>query len=110
MQSKGWDVKFCPTEADVEIASDCQLDDIVVSRDSDFLICANIATLYRPLGRGEQMKFLLYSKQGVLEVLGLTAQQLLVLGIVSKNDYGSNIPSLGIKTNNKLVKDIPDQD
>ncbi|KAG0041804.1 hypothetical protein BGZ83_001285, partial [Gryganskiella cystojenkinii] len=33
MQQAGWSVRICETEADVAIAVDCQLDDIVISAD-----------------------------------------------------------------------------
>lgn len=110
MRGKGWTVIVCNTEADIAIATDYQPGDIAVSSDSDFLIYTSIETLYRPTGRGQRRRYLLYDKASVLATLCLTPKQMLLLGIVSRNDYGRNIATLGIATNHKLVKAIPDQE
>ncbi|KAG0222401.1 hypothetical protein BGW42_006658, partial [Actinomortierella wolfii] len=95
-------------EADVAIARDCTPCDLVVTIDSDFLVYSNVYTVYRSFSRGGRRRYLIYTKSSVLNALDLSANQLLVLGIVSRNDYGKNIPRLGITTNRKLIKSIPD--
>lgn len=110
MRDKGWTAILCDTEADIAIAADYQPGDIVVSTDSDFLVYTSIETLYRPTGRGQRRQYLVYDKSSVLATLCLTPKQILLLGIVSRNDYGRNIATLGIATNYELVKAIPDQE
>ncbi|KAG0319327.1 hypothetical protein BGZ99_005147 [Dissophora globulifera] len=108
MINRGWTIKLCPTEADIAIAADCQPEDIVVSIDSDLIIYRTVRTLWRPVGY-KQQTFRVYDKDSILDALNLTDAQLLTLGIVSRNDYGNNVPSLGIATNCKLVKDLSDR-
>ncbi|KAF9156752.1 hypothetical protein DFQ26_009246, partial [Actinomortierella ambigua] len=38
LRTRGWTVVLCITEADVKIAEDCMINDVVVSRDSDMLM------------------------------------------------------------------------
>ncbi|KAF9360179.1 hypothetical protein BGX26_010318 [Mortierella sp. AD094] len=104
LKSKGWIVVLCETEADVRIAKDCQVNDIVISRDSDMLIHTKVKTLWRPIGHATQGKFLVYKIPIILASLGLTRTQLTSLGVISRNDYTRNIPTLGIATNYSLVK------
>ncbi|KAI8362192.1 hypothetical protein B0O80DRAFT_493206 [Mortierella sp. GBAus27b] len=49
-------------------------------------------------------KLLVYNVPDLITTLGLTRDKLTVLGIVSRNDYDSNIASLSPATNFKLVK------
>ncbi|KAG0288304.1 hypothetical protein BGZ98_004301 [Dissophora globulifera] len=107
MINRGWTIKLCSTEADIAIAAECQPEDIVVSIDSDLFIYRTVRTLWRPVGY-KQQTFLVFDKDSILDALNLTDSQLLTLGIVSRNDYGNNVPSLGITTNCKLVKDLSD--
>ncbi|KAF9159008.1 hypothetical protein BGX21_003433, partial [Mortierella sp. AD011] len=103
MLQKEWNVIVSQTEADLKIASDCNPGDVVMSRDSDFLIYDKVKTIWRPIsGR----RFLVYDLQDVLTTLGLSSVQLTVLGVVSKNDYNSNIPSLGSSTNFGIIKGL----
>ncbi|KAF9176252.1 hypothetical protein BGZ50_001236, partial [Haplosporangium sp. Z 11] len=104
MIGTGWDVRLCPTEADIMIAADCIPQDIVISKDSDLLVFGCVQKLWRPVGSWRHARFLTYDKGDVLAALKLTSEQLTVLAIVSKNDYNKNIPSLGIETNYKIVK------
>ncbi|KAG0226138.1 hypothetical protein BGW41_004258, partial [Actinomortierella wolfii] len=103
MQQNGWQIAFCATEADVAIAVDCQPQDVVVTTDSDLLVYTSVRTVFRPIRRS---RFLVYDKVSVVAAIGLTDRQLLILGIVSKNDYTSNIPRFGVKSNYSLVKGI----
>jgi len=104
MRSRGWNVKECSTEADVDIARDCKPDDIVVSGDSDMLaFAAEITTIWRPISRSQ---FLIYHLPSILEQLRITRAQLTALCIVSKNDYNRNIYLLGPKTNFDIVKSL----
>lgn len=103
MRDRQWNVVECPFEADPKIATDCPPGDIVVTRDSDALVYGSIETIWSPISKG---RLLAYNVPDVLTTLSLTRDQLTVLGIVSKNDYGPNINSLGSATNFKLVKDL----
>ncbi|KAF9574621.1 hypothetical protein EC968_006036 [Mortierella alpina] len=107
MRGKGWDVRECLTEADVEIAKDCQAGDVVITRDSDFLIYSNITTIWRPVTRD---KFLIYDVAVLQATLHLNRVQLTVLGITSRNDYGPNIASLGPASNYGIVKTLDGKD
>ncbi|CAO3566524.1 unnamed protein product [Mortierella alpina] len=95
------------TEADVAIAQNCRPGDVAASRDSDFIIYSNITTVWRPITR---YKFLVYDVRAVQVALGPNRVQLTVLGVVSKNDYGSNIYSLGPATNHSIVKTLKAED
>ncbi|KAF9944339.1 hypothetical protein BGZ70_004774, partial [Mortierella alpina] len=101
------DVISCTTEADVAIAQACKPTDIVLSRDSDMLYYASIRTIWRPISKG---RVLVYDVQEVMATLGLNQAQFTVLGMVSRNDYNRNIPSLGSATNYTIVKELKEQD
>lgn len=58
-------------------------------------------TIWRPLARGQ---YLVYKRADVLRFLDISRAQLTALGVVSKNDYTSNLARLGIATNFKIVK------
>ncbi|KAF9344786.1 hypothetical protein BGX34_005327 [Mortierella sp. NVP85] len=108
MRSRGWNVKECSTEADVDIARDCKPDDIVVSGDSDMLaFAAEITTIWRPISRSQ---FLIYHLPSILGQLRITRAQLTALCIVSKNDYNRNISLLGPKTNFDIVRSLEGKD
>ncbi|KAK3821217.1 MAG: hypothetical protein J3Q66DRAFT_148948 [Benniella sp.] len=108
MRSRGWTVKECSTEADVDVARDCKPDDIVVSGDSDMLaFAAEITTIWRPIAKRQ---FLVYHLPSILEQLRITRAQLTALCIVSKNDYNRNISLLGPKTNFDIVKSLEGKD
>ncbi|KAF8924149.1 hypothetical protein BGZ47_004183 [Haplosporangium gracile] len=81
--NNGWNVIERPSEVDIAIASDCQPNDIVVSGDSDMLIYDT-----------------------VLDHLEISRAKLTALGVVSKNDYTSNLTRLGVITNHKIVKSL----
>lgn len=99
LHQQGWKhVIEAVTEADLAIAKDCQPNDIVISRDSDLLIYSSVTKVFRPISQG---RYLQYDVQDLTAVLGMNRLQFTVLGIISRNDYTSNIPSLGTKTNFK---------
>ncbi|KAG0317269.1 hypothetical protein BGZ99_006411 [Dissophora globulifera] len=107
LRKKGWSVEECPTEADLKIASDCLPGDIVLSQDSDMFIYEKISTVWRPISRE---RFLVYKVADVLAVLGINRVQLTVLGVVSRNDYTSNIASLGFARNFSVIKALDGDD
>ncbi|KAF9552599.1 hypothetical protein BGW38_009451, partial [Lunasporangiospora selenospora] len=110
MASQGYNITLCLTEADVQIAADCNEDDVVVTGDSDLLFYESVRVVCRPLGRGASRRFGHYHKAGILETLCLTSTQLVALAVISGNDYTNNIPSLGIETNHKLIMNLRYQD
>ncbi|CAO3565310.1 unnamed protein product [Mortierella alpina] len=97
LESHGWDVPLCPTEADVKIAADCQPSDVVIS---GLLAHENVSINWRPLSKGN---FLVYVLEDVLKALSLSRVQLTMLSVVSKNDYGRNIHGLGCSTNFSII-------
>ncbi|KAK3833856.1 MAG: hypothetical protein JOS17DRAFT_789217 [Linnemannia elongata] len=99
-----WTVKLSPYEADVHIAEDCTPGDIVISGDSDLIVHPTVTTVWRPISGG---RFLEYIVDEVLAALGVSRSQLVVLGVVSHNDYNKNIYGLGCATNFKIIKDLP---
>ncbi len=106
MTRKGWNVVACPTEADVAIAQGCQPGDIVVSADSDMLGYSTISIIWRPVSRS---LILVYDTLDVCQALGLSRVQLTALAVVSNNDYGKNIHSLGPATNLSIIKSVEKQ-
>ncbi|KAF9917207.1 hypothetical protein FBU30_000882 [Linnemannia zychae] len=106
MTNADFNIILCGTEADVQIASDCQPDDVVVTSDSDLLVYKSVSVVWRPVGRGKTRKFLVYKRAAILEVFNLASESLMALAIVSHNDYNRNIPSLGLATNLKLIRNI----
>ncbi|KAG9071286.1 hypothetical protein KI688_005497 [Linnemannia hyalina] len=71
------------------------------------LMAAEVAT--NTLSEHE-FKVLEYNKVSVLAQIGLSTTKFTALASVSSNDYNKNIPSLGIATNYKIIKDLPDGD
>ncbi|KAF9956089.1 hypothetical protein BGZ72_003026 [Mortierella alpina] len=110
LRGQGIDARFCPFEADIAIAKDCQPADIVLSQDSDFFAYDTVKMLWRPVGKRDEGKVLEYDKAAVLDKIGLSSTKLTALACVSSNDYNRNIPYLGIATNYNVIKDLPDTD
>ncbi|KAF9172155.1 hypothetical protein BGX20_006262 [Mortierella sp. AD010] len=83
MTRGGWKMQTCDIDADVAIAQDCKLGDIVVSGDSDMSVYSSVSTLWRLISRKP---------------------------IVSNNDCGKNIFSLGPATCFSIIKGIGKSD
>lgn len=103
LEGKGWTVIECVSEADIQIACDCTAYDIVLSGDSDSLIHSSIHTIWRPLSRGGYLE---YNVPQLLQHLELSRIGLTVLGVVSRNDYTSNIKQMGLATNYNIIKSL----
>ncbi|KAF9110803.1 hypothetical protein BGW39_004575, partial [Mortierella sp. 14UC] len=103
LRNNGWRAFTCLSEADTAIAFECQPNDIVVSGDSDMVTYDTVQTVWRPLSRG---RLLVYKLAEVLGHLGVSRAKLTALGIVSKNDYTSNLARLGVITNHKIVRSL----
>ncbi|KAK3822387.1 MAG: hypothetical protein J3R72DRAFT_501860 [Linnemannia gamsii] len=69
----------------------------------DMLIYDTVETVWRPLSRG---RFLVYKIAEVLGHLEISRAKLTTLGIVSKNDYTSNLARLGVITSHEIVKSL----
>lgn len=106
LMTEQYQVIFCDTEADPRIAEDCEQDDIVVSRGSDFLGYHTVKTIWRPVGHANANKCLVYRKSDILSSLVLTDDQLTALACVTKNDYESNVPNLGLISNYDIIKEL----
>ncbi|KAG0020648.1 hypothetical protein BGZ81_009264, partial [Podila clonocystis] len=107
LQAQGWNIVECPSEADIMIAKDCTAKDVVISGDSDSLIYASIKTIWRPLARG---RYLAYDVQMLLKQLEMSRAGLTVLGIVSRNDYSTNLTRMGVSTNYSIIQPFGDAD
>ncbi|KAF9574904.1 hypothetical protein BGW38_008274, partial [Lunasporangiospora selenospora] len=105
LRERSWNVVQCTGETDVSIAEDIQPKDVVVSRDSDFFIFANVCTIWQPVGRGVKTKIHCYHLSQILDDIRLSGAQLTALGVVTTNDCTKNIHTLGIATNYRLIKD-----
>ncbi|KAF8942564.1 hypothetical protein BGZ47_006358 [Haplosporangium gracile] len=104
------DACLCRTEADIVIAADCQPEDTVLSQDSDFFAYDSVSTIWRPVGKRDEVKVLEYKRAAVLAQIGLSTTKLTALACVSRNDYNKNIPSMGLATNYSIIKDLSDAD
>ncbi|KAI7819359.1 hypothetical protein BC939DRAFT_267411 [Gamsiella multidivaricata] len=67
------------------------------------LLYQHISIIWRPISRG---RILAYNVPDVLTTLGINRTQLIVLGVVSSNDYNANVPSLGCVTNFSIIKQL----
>jgi hypothetical protein len=90
-------------EADVLIAQNpfC----MVVSGDGDYYFHQNVDTYAKFIMKGPVVSILAFKRFHILRQLDLSSQQLLALGILSGNDYGDNLPSVGITTVYKWIKE-----
>lgn len=109
MREKGCTVCQCTTESDFCIGRRAGIqgqERYVVSGDSDLLIYRNVQQVIRPLPKTRGV-FSQYTKQAVLEALGFpTPEHLTLYGIVSKNDYTSNIPNISLAGNRKIIQGL----
>ncbi|KAF9110479.1 hypothetical protein BGW39_004699, partial [Mortierella sp. 14UC] len=65
-----------------------------------------VRTIWRPVGHASANKCLVYRKSGILDSLVLTDDQLTALACVTKNDYESNVPNLGLISNYDIIKEL----
>ncbi|KAG0334604.1 hypothetical protein BG000_008191, partial [Podila horticola] len=102
LESKGWKVQHAKHEADVALGRDCRPNDIVVSTDSDMLAYDLIQTIARPFSGG---RFMMYKKADIIRHMRLdTVYHLQALAVVSRNDYSSNIRSMGFANNVAIIR------
>ncbi|KAG0330696.1 hypothetical protein BG004_002032 [Podila humilis] len=104
----GYEITLCDTAADVKIAADCSHHDAVVTGDSDLIIYKNVPSVWRPMRGFKSRMYWLYERNAVLETLDIRSNQLMALAITSGCGYTGNIPTLGFKTNRKLIKNMED--
>ncbi|KAK3845672.1 MAG: hypothetical protein J3R72DRAFT_20183 [Linnemannia gamsii] len=105
----------CEGEADVAIAEELMVRPTLelngqtfwrmpVSSDSDLLIYASLPGLFRRLRDGT---FVLLTKEKVLATLGFQhPRQLVLYGTVSRNDYVTNIRTIGLSKNRDIIRDL----
>ncbi|TPX47628.1 hypothetical protein SeMB42_g00420 [Synchytrium endobioticum] len=79
--------------------------DIVVSGDSDVFCYKNVKTTRH---RGQYVESVL-DKSLALRKMRLNADDLVVLAVVSRNDYESNIPGKAVVTNVKISQKIKEK-
>ncbi|TPX39293.1 hypothetical protein SeLEV6574_g07321 [Synchytrium endobioticum] len=80
--------------------------DIVVSGDSDLLCYKNVRTMVRRTRHRGQYVLNVLDKSLALRKMKLNADDLVILAVVSGNDYVSNIPGKAIVTNVKIFQKI----
>ncbi|TPX50329.1 hypothetical protein SeLEV6574_g00958 [Synchytrium endobioticum] len=83
--------------------------DIVVSGDSDVFCYRNVKTMVRPTRHRGQYVFNVLDKSLALRKMRLNADDLVVLAVVSGNDYESNIPGKAIVTNVKIFQKMKEK-
>ncbi|KAG0083659.1 hypothetical protein BGZ92_010579 [Podila epicladia] len=106
LEKKGWSVCYCRGEADVCIARQPDIENCaVVSADSDLFFHSRVQELVRP-NPDNKKQFLVYHKVDLLERLGLSESQLMVLAVVSRSDYTVNVRGYGLARNHKLVRTL----
>ncbi|KAG0334484.1 hypothetical protein BG000_008304 [Podila horticola] len=106
LEKKGWNVCYCRGEADVCIARQPDIEHCaVVSADSDLFLHSRVQELVRP-NPDNKTQFLVYHKDDLLERLGLTEPQLMVLAVVSRSDYTVNVRGYGLARNHKLLRTL----
>lgn len=103
-RERNWEVVESLTEADVEIARDCQEGDVVITQDSDLAMYNEVTTIWRLISGARFLEYKI--NEEVLPALGISRTQLTALGVVSHNDYNCNISGLGCATNFKIIKEL----
>ena len=98
MINAGINIVEAAFEADVFIAS--KKNSIVISADGDFYFHKNVKTF----GKFSRSGVIAFEKDHILKSLKVSSEQLLVLGVVSGNDYSPNIAGFGIRKNYGLIK------
>ncbi|TPX32855.1 hypothetical protein SeLEV6574_g08433, partial [Synchytrium endobioticum] len=102
-------VEKAPGEADVYIGRVATDLDIVASGDSDVFCYRNVKTMVRPTRHRGQYVFDVLDQSLALRKMKLSADDLVVLAVVSGNDYESNIPGKAIVTNVKIFQKIKEK-
>ncbi|KAF9961741.1 hypothetical protein BGZ65_010263, partial [Modicella reniformis] len=88
-----------------KIVENKQYQRVAVSSDSDLLIYPGVENVLRRNPRGQD--YSLYKKSSIVTALGLlSAAHLAVLGVVSNNDYGPNVPNYGFFRNSEILKGL----
>ena len=105
----GWKLCRCDFQADTCIALICQGSPDhcieVVSNDSDLLAYESIQRLTMPVGKHRELTT--FEKRNVLSLLKLRSDRhLLLVCILTKNDYFEGISGLGVFNNADIVRDI----
>ncbi|TPX40592.1 hypothetical protein SeLEV6574_g06539 [Synchytrium endobioticum] len=103
------DPVMAPGEADVFIGRAATHLDIVVSVDSDLFCYKIVKTMVKPTRHRGQYILNVLDKSLALRKMGLNADDLVVLAVVSGNDYESNIPGKAIVTNVKIFLKIKEK-
>ncbi|TPX45493.1 hypothetical protein SeMB42_g03975, partial [Synchytrium endobioticum] len=102
-------VEKAPGEADVYICRVATDLDIAVSGDSDVFCYRNVKTMVKPTRHRWQYVFNVLDKSLALRKMRLNADDLVVLAVVSGNDYESNLPGKAIVTNVKISQKIKEK-
>ena len=97
-------IETAPMEADVWIAS--QENVHVLTTDSDYLIHENVLALhrFRLSNFSKKITILSTERRSILKKLGILSQTLTALGIVSRNDYDTNVAGFGLVKNFEKLK------
>ncbi|KAF9945790.1 hypothetical protein BGZ70_003568, partial [Mortierella alpina] len=113
LEEKSWNVHHCAFEADPCIAQHClaacqigaPVPVYALSNDSDLFVYPYVRELIRPVWN-KRNKFQHFNKQAVLRHLQLDDLQLLLVGIVTKNDYNQQFENYGVSTNLEIAKEL----
>ena len=99
-------IETAPMEADVLIAS--KENAHVLTTDSDYLIHENVVALhrFRLSNFSKKITILSTERNSILKKLGIPSQTLTALGIVSRNDYDTNVAGFGLVRNFEKLKPL----
>jgi len=104
----GWNVCSCSFQADTCIAQRCLADGtspsetVVISADSDMIGYEQISNIVIPCGKKNNLR--LFRKENILHYIGLPSpRHLLLMSIVTTNDYSKGIPWHGVSRNIEII-------
>jgi hypothetical protein len=108
LEDLGWTICHCPFQADTHIASlvkdSLEKDNIaIVTTDSDLMIYEGVTSVTMPVGKSREL--MTFDKAAVLEHLDLQSDfELLLVAILSTNDYSKSLPWYGVQRNADAVR------
>ncbi|KAG9072301.1 hypothetical protein KI688_000070 [Linnemannia hyalina] len=110
LREKGWWIHLCPYQADTCLSRVCQdapdPDSVmIVTSDSDLIVYEGIRHIMMPVGKTRELQ--LFDKTKLLDRLDLPSEQhLLLVCIVTSNDYVKNLPYFGLHKNCDIIRDF----
>ncbi|KAI7828892.1 hypothetical protein BC939DRAFT_442192, partial [Gamsiella multidivaricata] len=110
LETLEWHICECPFQADTHIAELCQADNnkddlAIITADSDMKVYQGVREITIPVGKYRELTT--YKKADLLESLDLACdRELLLVSIVTKNDYSKALPWHGFQRNTKIIREM----